>query len=315
MGYNNDTGDGNGNTGGAGDEGWQDYTPPADDSGGFSREDLRKLFADLGWDISLPTTLGDLEEIGKALRDAEAEYDKIIAGQAMGDDSWGRDAAGNALTGPYTNPAIATLGKIYNLKNKLYAYAGEYFGSQGQTIVSRTLRPPVPEVAKLPTPEEFLGGFEEAYATHIEGLSLSAEEKKFAYDTMRNETYQKYMAKLGGFAQAGLSPFTLKEVTRAERGIGADTAAGAALDKALGPGVTEPTTVTGTGEEVSAALDKAGQGVPREFTTVARLMPSDFLAQTLSPIAIKTAFAGSAEGAGKTARRVPSGFVSNPKRV
>ena len=284
------------------------------DDGTFSREDLRKLFADLGWNIDLPTTLSDLETIGKALRDAEAEYDKIIAGQ-VGDDSWGRDAAGNALTGPYTNPAIATLGKIYNLKEKLYAYAGQYFGSQGQTTVSRTLRPPVPEVAKLPTPEEFLGGYEEAFSTHVEGLGLSAEEKKFAYDVLRNETYQKYMAKLGGFAKAGLSPFTLKEVSREERGVGTGTAAGAALDKALGPGVTEPTTVTGTGEEVSAALDKAGQGVPREFTTIPRLTPSDFLAQSLSPIDIKTAFAGSAEGAGKTARRIPAGFVSNPKRV
>jgi hypothetical protein len=285
------------------------------DDGTFSREDLRKLFADLGWNIDLPATLSDLEAIGKALREAEAEYDKIIAGQALGDDTWGRDAAGNALTGPYTNPAIATLGKIYNLKEKLYAYAGQYFGSQGQTVVSRTLRPPVPEVAKLPTPEEFLGGYEEAFATHVEGLGLSAEEKKFAYDVMRNETYQAYMAKLGGFAKAGLSPFTLKEVSREERGVGAGTEAGAALDKALGPGVTEPTTITGTGEEVSKAMDAAGQGVPREFTTVPRLTPSDFLAGLLSPIAIKTAFAGSTEGAGRTARRVPAGFTANPKRV
>jgi hypothetical protein len=131
---------------------------------------------------------------------------------------------------------------------------------------------------------------------------------------MRNQTYQQYMAKLGEFANAGVSPFTQKEVSREERGIGAGTAAGAALEQALGPGVTEPTTVTGTGDEVSAALDAAGQGIPKEFTTVPRLAPIDFLGQNLSAAGIKVAYAGSPEGAGKTARRVPAGFVANPRR-
>jgi hypothetical protein len=132
---------------------------------------------------------------------------------------------------------------------------------------------------------------------------------------MENETYQKYMAKLGEFAKAGVSPFTMKEISREERGIGAGTAAGAALDKALGPGVTEPTTVTGTGEEVSAAMDKAGQGVPKEFTSVARLSPLDFLSGNLSVSDIKVKYAGSPEGAGRQVGRMPAGYTANPRRV
>jgi hypothetical protein len=275
--------------------------------------------------IALPTTTGDLYSLAEQIMALEAEADRLDASSGMGwqaemppglsladQQTW---AFNNTSYGPSTPAGYAKRQLAAKLKEGLFAMAGQLFGSQGQTIVSRTLRPPVPSVAKLPTPEEFLGGYEEAFATHVEGLGLSAEEKKFAYDVMRNETYQKYMSKLGEFAKAGLSPFTMKEVSRAERGVGADTAAGAAMDKALGPGVTEPTTVSGTGEEVSKAMDAAGQGVPREFTTVPRLMPSDFLAQLLSPIAIKTAFAGSAEGALKTSRRIPAGFVSNPKRV
>lgn len=302
---------------------WEDYTPTEEGDGDFGREELRRLFADLGWEFPLPTSLADLQSVGEQLRTTLDRIDKLEASAAAG---WGDepDAVREqaklwGLAPPGTAALSSERAKAQALAEKLYGYAGQYFGTQGQTIISRTLRPPVPDVAKLPTPEEFLGGYEEAYATHIEGLQkagdITAEEVKFAYDTMRNESYQKYMARLGEFAKAGTSPFTMKEISREERGIGAGTAAGAALDKALGPGVAEPTTLTGTGEEVSAAMDKLGQGVGKEFTTVPRLSPIEFLGEVLSPTAIKIKYAGSPEGAGRTARRVPAGFVSSPRRV
>jgi len=270
--------------------------------------------------ISLPITLPDIETIGKQLRLAIDEVDRLEASQRAG---WGVESDPSLLGNFFSTESLNTISKarakVRTLTDQLYSYAGEYFGSQGQTVVSRTLRPPIPDVTKLPTAEEFLGGFEEAYATHIEGLKknggLTNEEAQFAYDAMRNETYQKYMAKLGEFAKAGMSPFIQKEVSREERGTGAGTAAGAALDKALGPGVTEPTTITGTGEEVSAAMDKAGQGVPKEFTTAARLSPLDFLSEALSPSDIKVKYAGSPEGALKSIRGAPAGYTANPRRV
>ena len=302
-------------------ESWADYTAPTD-SELSARDELRRAFAELGWDIDLPASLADLENTAKDFNDAQAQLDKLEQTLAAGG---GPTSRFNTFTGGAFGRVLSTAQlltarqKVQTLAAQLYTYAGEYFGSLGQTIVSRTLRPPVPDVTKLPTPEEFLGDYSTAYATHIEGMrkagQLTSEEADFANNVMKNDLYQQYMARLGEFAKSGISPFVQKEISREERGIGAGTAAGAALDKALGPGVQEPTTVTGTGEEVSAAMDKAGQGVPKEFTSVARLSPLDFLSGNLSVTDIKVKYAGSPEGAGKTARRVPAGFVSNPRRV
>jgi len=304
-----------------GDDSWQSYNSPTS-SELSARDELRRAFAELGWDMDLPASLADLENTAKEFNDAQAQLDKLEQTLAAGG---GPTSRFNTITGGAfgkvlsTAQLLAARNKVQTLAAQLYTYAGEYFGSQGQTIVSRTLRPPVPDVTKLPTPEEFLGDYSTAYATHIEGMrkagQLTSEEADFANNVMKNDLYQQYMARLGEFAKSGISPFVQKEISREERGIGAGTAAGAALDKALGPGVQEPTTVTGTGEEVSAAMDKAGQGVPKEFTSVARLSPLDFLSGNLSVTDIKVKYAGSPEGAGKTARRVPAGFVSNPRRV
>ena len=301
---------------------WTDYTAPAGDDELSPRDELRRAFVELGWDIDLPTTLADLENTAKEFNDAQAQLNKLEQSIAAGG---GPTSRFNSITGGAFGRVLSTAQlltarqKVQTLGEQLYSYAGSYFGSQGQTVVSRILRPAIPDVAKLPTPEEFLGGYEEAFATHIEGLKkaggLTNEEAQFAYDTMRNETYQKYMARLGEFARAGTSPFVQKEVSREERGIGAGTAAGAAMDKALGPGVAEPTTVTGTGEEVSAAMDAAGQGVPKEFTSVARLSPLDFLSGNLSISDIKVKYAGSPEGALKSIRGAPAGYTANPRRV
>ncbi len=294
---------------------WTNYKPTTDTGG--DKTDIREWLRSIG--IPLPTSLTDLENIGADLRKEMDKLDELEARLASGEEVpgfWGKGVIGKVLT---SAQVMGQRQKVNSLAEKLFTYAGQYFGTQGEQIISRTLRPPAPDVAKLPTPEEFLGGYEEAYATHIEGLrasgGLSAEEVQFANEILRNETYQKYLAKLGEFAKSGLSPFTLKEVSREERGIAPGTPAGAALDKALGPGVTEPTTITGTGNEVAEAMDTAGQGVPKEFISLARLSPSDFLAQTLSPTDIKLAFAGSASGAGRTARRVPAGFTASPRRV
>jgi hypothetical protein len=292
-----------------GNPSWQDYTPT--DTSTFGREDLRKLFADLGWDIPIPATLTDLEQVGSELQTTIDKLDKVQT------DYGSTTGLGKLTSYPlYLAQTITQRAKAQLLAEKLYSYAGEMFGSEGQTIVSRTLRPPTPSVATLPTPEEFLGGYNEAFATHIGSMAgqLTKEEIDFANNEMKNGTYQTYLGKLGEIAKSGTSPFSLQEVSRAERGIEPGSLAGAALDKALGPGVTEPTTVTGKSDVVSEAIDTAGQGVPKEFISVPKYKPLDYLQQNLSVEAIKVAYAGSPQGAGKTARQAPAGFVANPRR-
>lgn len=209
--------------------------------------------------------------------------------------------------------------KMNLLSQQLTSYAGEFFGVQGEKSVSLLLRPPEPSVQKLPTAEEFLGDYQNAFATHIEGLrsggQLSNEEADFATNQLQNEYLQKYTARMGELAKTGVSPFTLGEITREQRGVGAGTPAGAALDKALGPGVKEPTTISGLAADVSKQAQDIGTGVSQEFTAQAVIKPLDFLTQTLSPTSIKLAYAGSQYGAGKSSRPAPSGWVSGSRRA
>jgi hypothetical protein len=195
--------------------------------------------------------------------------------------------------------------------------------------VSEILRPAAPNVQKLPTAEEFLGDFQNAFATHITNMkasgSLTPQEAEFATNQLQNDYLQKYTGKLGQLAAAGVQPYTLGEVTREQRGTASGTPAGNALDLAYGKGVTEPTTISASsgpkeqqsaGNKVSMQAAEIGTGVPQEFTSTAVIKPLDFLQQQLTPASIKLAYAGSQYGAGKVQYgQAPPGFISSPRRA
>lgn len=197
-------------------------------------------------------------------------------------------------------------------------------------IFSELLRPPTPRIEEKPTAEEFLSDFNTAFTAEIEAMreagELTGVEAQYAYDVMRPGLFREYTAKLAKFAQAGASPFQLREVSREERGVAPGTTAGRALGAAVGVGVGEPTRVreelAGTAEEITRRgvalrerVEDIGVGVPREFIALPRLMPADFL-RDFGPRAtdIRLRYAGDIAGAG--ARRRPQGaFVSSPRRV
>jgi len=286
------------------EEGWQSYVPTDEDEEEISREELRNLLSWFGLD--LPASMEDITGVATQLKETLAQLEYL---EATGLEGF-----------PGLKQVTAMIReKARLLSGKLYSYASEKFGAQGTTAVTAVLRPALPSVAKLPTAEEFLGDYDQAFSTYIEGMrqsgALSKQEAEFAYSSMRPQFFQKYTSKLGEFAQSGQSPFAMKEISREERGVGPATEAGKALEAALGVGVKVPTTITGTAQEVSAKAQALGEGIPREFTTVARVAPLDFLRTAMTPESIKIAYAGSQEGAGRGVRTAPPGYTSTPRRI
>ena len=122
--------------------------------------DIRQWMRDQG--IPLEMNLSDLYTLAEQVKALYAEADRLDASTSVG---WSADqpdlgVVGNQARafqqggyGPDVPAGFAKRQQADALKAGLYSLAGSYFGSQGQTIVSRTLRPPTPSVAKLPTPD------------------------------------------------------------------------------------------------------------------------------------------------------------------
>ncbi len=310
------------------------FPPETKDTNDMSRGELRSFLTQFGLD--LPVTMEDLYETANFLKSLQAQASVWEANPPM------VLAPGKTITDIY-GPLIQ------RAASKLMTYGVEYLGTQGAqaqsayTIFSELIRPPQPMVEKKPTAEEFLSDFDQGFRQTVEGMraagTISGAEAEFAYNNLRPQFYNKYLAELGKFAEAGASPFALREVTRGERGVAPGTTAGKALEGAVGAGVQEPTRVReeisttaapgATGGATAAAqaerritelreqVENVGQGVPKEFIALPRLMPADFLGQQLSPESIRLAYAGSAEGGGarKQAGQAPSGFTSSVRRV
>jgi hypothetical protein len=299
--------------------------PPAETSGEeMTRGELRQFLKTyLGMD--LPVTIEDLYDVASAL--------KILDTQLAGSEKL-----------PFVGTIISKLrGAVVNT---LVRYGQEYFGNQGPqlqsayTIFSELLRPPQPTIEKRQTAEEFLSDFNQGFRQTVEEMraagKISGREAEFAYNILRPQYLNRYLAELGKFAEAGASPFALKEVTREERGVAPGTTAGEALTAALGEGVKEPTRireeisataapgatgaatasaqVTRRATELQEQVENIGRGVPREFIALPRIMPMDFL-KNLTAEEIKLAYAGSAEGGGRGTTPAPAGFASSVRRV
>ena len=269
---------------------------------------LRDWLRSIG--IPMPATTEDLMNVGAELQRQLQTLDNL--GRTMDSMPFG--------TGVAFRPIYNTLkGRAQGLADTLMAFAGEKFGTQGEKAISYLLRPSEPSVQKLPTPEEFLSDYQTAFASHIEGLrankQISNEAATFATNELQSRYLEKYTARLAEFAKAGVSPYELSEISREQRGVGAGTPAGEALDKALGPGVTEPTTITGLSADVAKQAQDIGTGVGREFTSQVRIKPLDFLLENMTPSSIELAYAGSQYGAGKSSRPAPAGWASGSRRA
>lgn len=301
---------------------------------GMSRGELRwwlKMFAG----VDLPVSTADLYDVAERLQmlmEIGPKLGPIFSAMPFG--------AGAQFQGVYED-------QVRQVATTLQRYGLEVIGASGPqaqqafTIFSELMRPPTPQIAKIPTAGEFMSDFDQAFRTHIEGMreagKISGEEAEFAYRELRSDFLNRYLAKLSEFAEAGESPFALREVTRGERGVAPGTTAGKALTAARGVGVEEPTRIheeiaavappeagpaAGAGAQVQRRavelreqVEDIGLGVPKEFTSLPRLMPAQFLGEEISAESIRLRYAGSLEGGGRGARPAPPGFVSAPRRV
>jgi len=279
--------------------------PPADEGGGIeinlppsaaegmTRSELRwwlKTFAG----IDLPLTTADLYDAAERLRAI------MEVGPVLGPAFLALPSGAGVQT--YEEAVMRAAATLQRYGQEVIEASGPQ-AQQAFAIFSELMRPPTPQIAKIPTAEEFMGDFDQAFRTHIEGMreagKISGEEAEFAYRELRSDFLNRYLAKLSEFAEAGESPFALREVTRGERGIAPGTTAGKALTAARGVGVEEPTRIheeiaatapagaaagAGAGAQVQRRavelqemVEDIGLGIPKEFPSLPRLMPAQFL--------------------------------------
>lgn len=243
-----------------------------------SHDDLRKVLGMYGISLPINPTPAELEAIAKKivglqgqLRDAQAAMAKAGLNNP------------NLLT-QWTNIAKIS-SDLSDAGQQFQTYAGQYASEydkthpkQGQlesTTVSdmntlfkqfQTLtRPAVPQVARLPSPEEFLSDFNTAYDTvyneaNLEGAGLSPEERDWAKSEYKASMLQRYTGEMGKIAQSGQSPFFLSEVGFNQRYPGE---AGSAMEAARGPGPAygQPTVTTAG---MNGIVSQPGGTIPGE---------------------------------------------------
>jgi len=256
----------------------------------MTRSQLRAILELFG--IDLPLTSTDLTEAAQQLQDVLDQFDQAIAREDSPTMRRYMESARDKL--------------LNSVAPSFRAMAEDLFGAQAPAVGLK--RPPRPEIEEIPTAEKFLSDFDQALGTYLGGLgaALSPAERKFAESTLRSQMVRGYTGELGKIAQGGQSPFLLKEVSLEERGLGPTSPAGQALAGALGQGVTAPTTVT------AEQAQQLGAGVPRQFISLPKLAPLDYLAQNFPVEAIRRAFEASPQGAGQFRS---AGFESAPRRL
>lgn len=308
--------------------------------GETDREALRRELAALG--IDLPVTLGEVQQIANQLSGmrfnvakTEAELNQLL------------EQAAGGLSSKQLQDIARKREELNSLRTQLDGvngrfrdYAVDYFKLDKESGMARSLfreesvllRPERPRIEKLPTPEEFMGEFNNAFSTFSTGIAgrLTLAEERYLREELRPMMFERYVGALGDIAKRGESPFILKEATREERGIALGMPAGEALQAAVGPGVSEPTRITAGGptrietagspeemlqkqlaqaQDVDAArqqIEETGTGVPREFIALPKIAPLDFLQQTFSEQSIRILAAGAArpQGISVMARRI-----------
>ena len=306
-------------------------------SEGINRDLLRELNEALGLGLDLPVTLGELSDAAEIV--AQLRQQLAIA-EMLGYDQdtisselstlFSNPLFGGQMTGVYPQEFVEDIirrntgnfdqirGMLAKAEENLMGLAASYRGGSGSQTISAILRPPRPQIDQLPTAEEFTGQFGNAFAMYLAEVGPKVGPIGRAYLEEQRETiYQSYLNALGNFARYGVSPFELKEVDRlSQPGVGAgEAAAKAALEGALGPGVKEPTTISGTLQSVAEQADQLGTGIPREFIAVPRVDPLSFLRGTLTSEVISARAQGPTDRTVRQGQLERGGFVGQPQRV
>lgn len=147
------------------------------------------------------------------------------------------------------------------------------------------MQPSLPKVERLPTAQEFLSDFNNAFDTRINQLGLSPDVAAFARSFVKSKMMSQYTGVLGSMAQGGASPFQLTLVTPSERGAGAVSA---------DPGIQAKIQRDGSIQSAAQAA-----GFTNEYVAMPKVMPLDFLNQELDAGTITMLYEGSRSGAGQ----------------
>ena len=156
--------------------------------------------------INMPTTKADFMAVAAELYKQKSQLDaweqNINSYGSSGIAAQGNQIAYDAAS----DKAMTVQNQLLSMAAELhYGTGGEAAGTGGSGSVAQdvsyVLKPPTPNIAKLPTAEAFLGDYQNAFATHISGLQssgqLTSQEAKFATDQLQSEYLQKYTGKLG----------------------------------------------------------------------------------------------------------------------
>ena len=189
------------------------------------------------------------------------------------------------------------------------------FDKQMDTYIKRTPR--------IPTAEEFLSDFENAFNTKLAELGtfggLGSNEMEFARNILMPALFSEYQGRLGAIAKTGQSPFRTapggkstsssrtnsnSTGTSVENSSGAsDTVGGSASS---GPGGLQ--TGSTSGQQTRSGRDSttthesgtvSGNETIEEDILLPKVMPLDYLNEVLSPAVIKVNYEGSRRGAGQ----------------
>lgn len=192
------------------------------------------------------------------------------------------------------------------------------FDKNMETTIKRTPR--------LPTAEEFLGDFENAFNTKLNTLlatsgilgaagGLGPNEAEFARNVLFPSLMAQYQGRLGAIAKTGQSPFrtadggssyssSVSNFGQSSNSTGTRSRSGTETTTSKdsdGNSVTNsgPTSSTGNvnDTETTSGHTTDNQTI-QEDILLPKIMPMDFLDEVLTPGAVRVAYEGSRRGAG-----------------
>lgn len=187
----------------------------------------------------------------------------------------------------------------------------------------------IKKTPRLPTGAEFLADFENAFNTRLSDLGagfgglgsgggLGPNEMEFARNVLFPALFGEYQSRLGDIAKTGASPFITAPGgkstvnTRSSSGQSSSsrgtTNRGTASSSSGSVSSGDGSVATGGSEDESSTINfnrtetESGNvnenQVLEEDILLPKVMPLDFLAEVLTPAAIKVAYEGSRRGAG-----------------